>query len=233
MSVARRNRQQAIEVQSITDLMTAFRVRKDELGLNMTKIDALAGFQFGYTGKLFSSPESRAHRRLTDFSLAGMLSALECTLVLVPNDDDDGGKRLRLRISELLSRMQSASVHVAEPIDLEVKKALDALKNAENALRAARAKGGARSWNKFGKRGRVAKARALAERRWAETQMERRKAKRKAAAVKAARARWGRSPAGKARAAGSTGTPPECPKQAGPTEKPSAADQLRLFPSGE
>lgn len=65
-------------------LIDALRMRINDLRLRRLEVDELAGFQSGYTGKLFSSADADNYRRLTKFGLPRLLGALDCELVLRP-----------------------------------------------------------------------------------------------------------------------------------------------------
>ncbi len=176
----RRRKITAIEIQTVPDLVAALRVRKAELGLSMTKIDALAGFQFGYAGKIFSREGTKAHRTLTEFSLPRILEALESRLVLVPIDQK----------SVVLDSMRAPTPHHSEEIEITVEKGVDAEKNMLDAYAERRSNGGINCWKPIGKKRRSYIMRQLANLRWEATKPSRKKRARSEAARKAARARW-------------------------------------------
>lgn len=181
--MSRRRKIQAIEITTVDELRAALRARKAELGLSMTKIDALAGFQFGYAGKIFSREGTKAHRSLTDFNLPRLLSALEARLVLLPVDEDgDAEKALR-----------SAATHHSEASDITLKKAHDAEKNANQAFADRGEAGRRKRWGRMSRKRRVQAMRDLAAHRWSATREEREKARRTARARKAAKARWSKA----------------------------------------
>lgn len=188
MSGEKRRKVVVQRIETMTDLLTAFRVRKQQLGLNMTKIDALAGFQFGYTGKVFSSPESTAHRRLTDFSLSGLLNALECELVMIPRDEEHVFRRLRL----IVDQVRSGATHDPEPTEIECEKALRVSEKTKSELESIGAKGRAVRWGRKSRKTRQLLMKELARKRWADSREERLKRKRSEAARKAVKARWGK-----------------------------------------
>jgi hypothetical protein len=190
----------------MTDLLNAFRLRKDELGLNMTKIDALAGFQFGYAGKLFSRKETKAHRALTDFSLAGLIEALECKLIVVPSDDE----RVHQRVQEALSVMRTGASHGLQVDEVAIEKAAEATEKYLASMQNLGAAGGRAAWKRYGKKSRSAMMQDLARKRWKDAKAERRKA----IARKAAKARWKKA---RGRAAKAKPQAAECPVMPEPT----------------
>lgn len=175
-----------LEAGSITELLTAFRIRKAELGLNMTKIDALAGFEFGYAGKLFSRPDSKAHRRLTDFSLPRLLDALECKLVLVPSDESRAYERLKA----IADMMRSGAPHGEQAVTITEQKVADAQKNIVDSMKHIGASGGCKRWARLSAKNRTKAMRELAEKRWANTKTERKRKARSENAKRAAAIRW-------------------------------------------
>ncbi|MGL4296934.1 MAG: hypothetical protein ACRCTG_14575 [Aestuariivirga sp.] len=184
--MSRRRKIQAIEITTVDELRAALRVRKAELGLSMTKIDALAGFQFGYAGKIFSREGTKAHRNLTDFNLPRLLSALEARLVLLPVDEDgDAEKALR-----------SAATHHSEAPEITLEKAHDAEKKANQAFADRGEAGRRKRWGRMSRKRRSQTMRDLAAQRWSATRQEREKARRTARAKKAAKARWAKAKKG-------------------------------------
>ncbi len=211
--MSERRRRKAIEIGTMTDLLNAFRIRKAELGLNMTKIDALAGFQFGYAGKLFSRNDSRAHRAMTDFSLAGLLQALECKLVLVPNDDEQAHKR----VQEIVKAMRAAATQQLQVDEVAIEKGAEAMENHIARMENLGAAGGRAKWKRYGKKSRSAMMKDLAEKRWSEKRAAILKARRQAVARKGARARWKKAKARKGRAPSTMQLSLEMPRMPEPT----------------
>jgi hypothetical protein len=177
----RRRKITAIEIQTVPDLVAALRLRKADLGLSMTKIDALAGFQFGYAGKIFSREGTKAHRTLTEFSLPRILDALESRLLLVPADE---------QTQAMQDAMRSAATHHSEATEIKIEKADDAEKKHRRAFADKGEAGRKKRWSRMSRKRRVQAMRDLAARRWSASKAEREKRARSEAARKAARARW-------------------------------------------
>lgn len=184
----RRRKITALEIQTVPDLVAALRVRKADLGLSMTKIDALAGFQFGYAGKIFSREGTKAHRTLTEFSLPRLLEALESRLVLVPADE---------QMQAMQDSMRSAATHHSDTTEITIEKAGDAKKKHRRAFADKGEAGRKKRWGRMSRKRRQQAMRDLAARRWSTSKAERQKAKRSEIAKKAARARWKKTRAAK------------------------------------
>lgn len=173
--MSRRRQKRALVVHSMSDLVAALRVLKGDEGLTMTQLDALADLQFGYAAKLFSSPASRAHRPLTDFSLPRLLAALGAKMILTNADGIP---------------IHASAKDGAQGTELMAENAVDAWKKRRAALSERGRAGAAKRWGRLGKKSRAKHAIKMNDARWQEKRARRQKERRSAVASKAARARW-------------------------------------------
>ena len=134
-------------VRSYEELHAVMRARADELAVTRETIDAVAGLQPGYAGKVLAP---KPIKRLGPVTLPLMLGALGLALVVV--EDESALVKVKPRlVKRSLPLMHSASVHVHF---------------SRRFLRQIQRKGGANSRKNLSPKKRRALARRAARARW-------------------------------------------------------------------